>query len=292
MSSSGRPTSRRTLATLLWSWQSPVLQYQLPQSMLTQHLGNAVHRFWLCLKDSFCFSKQSGLGRLQTILCLFVISVDSNPVNAQDRVGEAGQFELADDQLPGKVRRFAQATIHKHDDDGDGKLSSSEWNDIGGDPSRMDSDGDGLLTLYEYQRHLVAYHGPQRLLASRRDSAVSKSTQEHSPATASQPDQRDQQSEFDESRKSDESTVRPTGPSDQSKRFYVAPSRLPAATPRWFIGLDRDGDAQLSLQEFLAGGRTARSFRELDRSGDGILTISEAVGPGTRRSESPNPEPD
>jgi Ca2+-binding EF-hand superfamily protein len=52
---------------------------------------------------------------------------------------------------------------------------------------------------------------------------------------------------------------------------------LPKGVPPWFKGLDKDGDGQLSLHEWRAGGKKIDQFREYDRNDDGFITPEEVL---------------
>src|SRR5262249_45035391 len=45
--------------------------------------------------------------------------------------------------------------------------------------------------------------------------------------------------------------------------------------PPWFEALDTNRDGQVSLREWLAGGKTLDEFRKLDLNDDGLLTPEE-----------------
>jgi Ca2+-binding EF-hand superfamily protein len=49
--------------------------------------------------------------------------------------------------------------------------------------------------------------------------------------------------------------------------------RRPARGPEWFRRMDRNGDGDVSLKEFLG---TREQFRRLDRDGDGLISVEEA----------------
>jgi Ca2+-binding EF-hand superfamily protein len=50
-------------------------------------------------------------------------------------------------------------------------------------------------------------------------------------------------------------------------------TRLPTIGPLWFRKMDRNGDGDVSLQEFLG---TQADFRRLDTNGDGLISLEEA----------------
>lgn len=52
---------------------------------------------------------------------------------------------------------------------------------------------------------------------------------------------------------------------------------LPRGLPSWFEALDRDRDGQITLREWLQGGKELREFREYDLNGDGLLTPDEVL---------------
>jgi Ca2+-binding EF-hand superfamily protein len=55
--------------------------------------------------------------------------------------------------------------------------------------------------------------------------------------------------------------------------------RAPAAAqgPDWFVRMDRNGDGDVTLKEFLG---TEEQFRKLDRNGDGFIDRTEAEAAG------------
>jgi len=51
------------------------------------------------------------------------------------------------------------------------------------------------------------------------------------------------------------------------------PSAPPERTPAWFYDMDRNGDGEVSLREFLG---PIELFRKLDKNGDGLISLDEA----------------
>jgi Ca2+-binding EF-hand superfamily protein len=52
---------------------------------------------------------------------------------------------------------------------------------------------------------------------------------------------------------------------------------LPEGLPPWFQALDKDGDGQITLQEWRKSGRPLSEFRRYDLNGDGMVTAEEVV---------------
>ncbi len=63
---------------------------------------------------------------------------------------------------------------------------------------------------------------------------------------------------------------------------YTPPMPAPNKGPVWFRKMDRNGDGDVSLREFLG---TPEQFKQLDRDGDGLLSLEEAEKAGTKSSE-------
>jgi hypothetical protein len=52
---------------------------------------------------------------------------------------------------------------------------------------------------------------------------------------------------------------------------------LPEGLPPWFQALDKDGDGQITLQEWRKSGRPLAEFRRYDLNGDGMVTAEEVA---------------
>jgi Ca2+-binding EF-hand superfamily protein len=54
-------------------------------------------------------------------------------------------------------------------------------------------------------------------------------------------------------------------------------------TPRWFRGMDANGDGEISAREFLG---PAAKFRQLDANADGFVSTDELPADGDETAES------
>jgi Ca2+-binding EF-hand superfamily protein len=68
---------------------------------------------------------------------------------------------------------------------------------------------------------------------------------------------------------------------------HVQKRVTPKGVPAWFTKMDTDGDGQLSLQEWLKGGKTIEEFRKYDHNRDGLVTAEEVLR--IMRLELPDP---
>ncbi len=188
---------------------------------------------------------------------------------------------------PPKVTRYVAAILRRHDKNGDGQLDKDEWQQMSGEPSAIDRNQDGIITLPELQTHVLAY-GRARApvpVAQPDDAAFrgSESVEDSSVSVEGEP--------------GPEAGDVSTGPDGEATaetrqrntKYFVRPSRGLGKMPSWFLARDADGDGQLTLREFSAGspGRS-REFDKLDRNGDGVLTPREATGPRDGK-QTPNP---
>jgi Ca2+-binding EF-hand superfamily protein len=65
---------------------------------------------------------------------------------------------------------------------------------------------------------------------------------------------------------------------------------VPKGMPSWFHDLDTDQDGQISLSEWLRGGKKREEFREYDLNDDGLITAEEVLRYIKNHSRRPLPE--
>ena len=63
----------------------------------------------------------------------------------------------------------------------------------------------------------------------------------------------------------------------QKKPPVKVGKKLPEGLPPWFKQLDKNKDGQISLSEWLSGGKTRDEFRVYDLNGDGFITAEEVL---------------
>ncbi len=153
---------------------------------------------------------------------------------------------------------------------------------MSGEPSAIDRDQDGVVTLPELQTHILAYgraRAPVPVVPS--VDSVSGGTDPVDGDSAL----REDGAPGPETGDGSETSAAPgDGAKAESRRrntkFFVRPSRRLGKMPSWFLARDADGDGQLTLREFSADspGRS-REFEKIDRNGDGVLTPREATAP-------------
>lgn len=197
-----------------------------------------------------------------------------------------------------KVMRYAMSVIKRYDTNGDGILQREEWQKMPGTPQAMDLDGDQQITLDELIFSFRLYGdgrtihrtivrdtsepyrfdadnlrifipafprtvAPQITVTETRDS--SENSIEEMMEANQQPIDDDVYQRLLEERRIP--TARP---------YHVLPERL-QGVPAWFVMLDRDGDGQVSLQEFAPTLSPARVelFKQLDKNGNGLIEPDE-----------------
>jgi Ca2+-binding EF-hand superfamily protein len=62
-----------------------------------------------------------------------------------------------------------------------------------------------------------------------------------------------------------------------SVRLLGGAGTLPKGLPSWFEDLDKNQDGEISLREWLRGGKTREEFREFDLNDDGLITAEEVL---------------
>ncbi len=184
--------------------------------------------------------------------------------------------------IPAKILRYAQQVIRRHDADGNGLLTRSEWGKLYGTPRLADIDDNGAISALEFAQRVVAYSRGRSLrlmppeAQERFDSARSATVAAAETATRSSP------------RESPAGDDRKPGLPVRSKRFVISTSHLPAALPPWFATLDADGDGQVSMAEFSSKWSLdeAARFAKLDANADGVITAKEYVANGSKDARS------
>jgi hypothetical protein len=186
--------------------------------------------------------------------------------------------------IPMKVQRYAGTLIDQYDADGDGELSQTEWEQMGGAPKLADRDRDGRLTAAELADHIAKYGrrrrillmpGPQEefvgfpsLLRAEEKASRDRGDRLESDMTG--------QPGMPQNRLGDSA---PTSKKKLTPRFTVSRSRMPEGLPSWFRTLDRNGDGQLTLAEFSPEGQPAdvAEYGQYDLNRDGLLTPDEYI---------------
>jgi len=199
---------------------------------------------------------------------------------------------------PAKVVRYAEVLIKRYDTNGDGVLQREEWEKMSGTPQAIDLDGDGLITkekLVWYLNHYGQSQTIHRTLvkdlsepykfdpaklrylkpAIRRTAPVVPDTE-----AAAEPSEEDLEAMMKANEQPiDEDIYQKMLEERQvpsSRPYHVLPETL-RGVPAWFIRLDKDGDGQISLAEFLTfAPRGVELFKRLDKNGDGFIDPDEA----------------
>jgi hypothetical protein len=225
--------------------------------------------------------------------------------------------------LDPKVVRYAQRILEQLGSDDPRGLPLELWPDGQEAAAAWDADRDEFLSARELARAIHAYSRNRtlRVLAiptppapngepaasSRandgemeaplvRDGSVAGELPEgadlHDPHDRNdQSDaERDETAGRSEANRSSSGALRRGGSRSKDEAiFQVAPSRLAAGAPSWFLELDKDGDGQLTLSEFAAEptGQAISEFRRLDWNNDGVITLEEARR-GPQPAEAPS----
>ncbi len=210
------------------------------------------------------------------VVTSLAMSAVSLPAIAQVSGGTADRAFAG--EAPPKVVRYAAALLRQYDQDGNGQLDKEEWQQMSGQPSAIDRDHDGVVTLSEFQTHILAYGRARAPVSVVRPVDVSSGGTEPTVGDSVSVEGERGSESGDVTTESGGGTK--TEVRQRNTKFFVRPSRGLGKMPSWFLARDADGDGQLTLREFSADspGRS-REFEKIDRNGDGVLTPREATTP-------------
>ena len=197
-----------------------------------------------------------------------------------------------------KVVRYATTMIKRYDTDGDGILQREEWEKMPGTPQAIDLNGDGQITKDELVWYMMQY-GQSRTIHRtffvdlsepyKFDPANMRIFQPVMPRATAPPvaDTTTQESSDDAAEKMIDANDKPIDEDayqkmleerqiPASRPYHVLPESL-RGVPRWFIMLDKDGDGQISMAEFLERyPRAVRLFKQYDKNDNGFIEPDEA----------------
>lgn len=196
---------------------------------------------------------------------------------------------------PAKVVRYARAVIQRYDANGDGILQKEEWEKMPGTPLVIDLDGDQQITLDElvwYFRRCAlgrTIHSTVVIDISEPPRFDARNMQVFRPfwqpsAGATHAIQNISDDTLDALMRTH------TQPIDgdvfqrlvnerlitANRPYNVLPEQL-YGVPAWFVILDRDGDNQITLDEFAPSSSPARVelFKQFDKNGNGFIEPDE-----------------
>jgi hypothetical protein len=220
---------------------------------------------------------------------------DAEPVTAPAGSVFGSTDRRATEPVPGKILRYVDALIRKHDSEGDGVLSEQEWRGAAGNPQAADIDHDGIITPEELIERIAVYsrHRSLRLVRPTVNEPLAKTPVEGTTGVDASIDPMHRPdggqglagSEHDPSGETSDADIeRARELARRSRKFYIPRDRLPAGTPNWFIDRDADGDGQITMREFSAkwSPEVAAEFASYDRNGDGVVTAAESAAGGNK----------
>ncbi len=178
---------------------------------------------------------------------------------------------------------WAENMFRRLDQNGDGVLNNDEMPEgLRAERDKWDTDHNGLIDLNEFKAYFQAR--VQQFQADRASTGnPAWSGEGAAPGSLLNP--------------------APAQAAETIPVVYRA-GKLPKELPAWFQQLDTDGDGQIGLYEWKAGGRSIAEFEKIDRNHDGFLTIAEVLrytadqaksnggtGLGTQTAGGPNASP-
>ena len=165
---------------------------------------------------------------------------------------------LPDGAVPRTVQtEQARRIFQKLDRDGDGVLSADEMPEgLRADRARWDTNRDGVIDPQEYWAYYQGRLGAlsDQVAAGEIDLGLKRGGPIPKAAAGDASTQPE--------------VVRPT---------VFRAGKLPPGLPDWFRQLDTDGDGQIGLYEWRAGGRAVDEFVRMDRNDDGFVTAEEVL---------------
>lgn len=169
----------------------------------------------------------------------------------------------------------------QYDLDADGTLSKDEWQAMAGKPHAIDIDADGTIRLEELTRHVADYglRRHYRAAAGQPEEAEPVSAESFtvfqpiSPAVEAEASADGDGAPMDIEGAVDELL---SAKSPWPRKYYKSRAELQGLPP-WFLVLDVDGDAQVTLNEFAPNLSAQRItlFNQLDRNQDFMIEPAE-----------------
>jgi Ca2+-binding EF-hand superfamily protein len=198
------------------------------------------------------FAEQAGVTNGQLTREQFVSGM-------QQRMGQRGQggpggpaaAPAAPATEANNASSWAERSFQRLDQNGDGLLN---YDEMAGDETlraerdKWDTNKDGFIDLNEYRAYAEAR-------ALQRQSERGQSL-DGVPMVLAEPAPAEE---------------------EEKKPVVYRAGKLPPGLPGWFSQLDSDGDGQIGLYEWRAGGRSIEEFQQIDRNGDGFLTMDEVL---------------
>jgi hypothetical protein len=171
--------------------------------------------------------------------------------------------------------------IRRYDTNGDGKLNETEiaamsdkFQDFKTDWKKYDTNKDSLISADEYKVYMDARmkaREEQRKDGDRKDEPRKDGDKKDGDKKDGDKKDGDKKAEEKPLLRIEIDDIEDTKPT-----VYYA-RNLPKELPDWFNDLDANKDGQVSLMEWVKGGKSIRDFAKIDRNDDGLLTPDEVL---------------